>query len=260
LKKPKSPLKAPFAYPPGLPESGVGLLEALAGLIVFVILAIVGTKAFNGVVANQKETAQVKALTDAVMTTAEGLSSLTVAVLTEPGSKYLQWSEPAVIGSGEYLFRFRTFPKPSISGVQDASVVGLEVETGNLGGGAFIPSRSFATLIAPHLNSRGKMGQVSTKAERDAEASFYSGLQAQIKSVAGSVVTVNQLKLNSFSCYDKGQCCGYMREYLLNPSLDPADGLDEKCHYRCATAGDVKIKEWNAACGTDFCALAPWKS
>ncbi len=236
------------------------MLETLAGLVVFMILAMVGTKAFHGVIANQKETAQVKALTDAVTTTAEKLNAMTVASLTASGSAYLTWSAPAEIGSGEFLYRYRTFPNPSVAGAADTSVVGLEVETGNMAGGSFTASRSFATLIAPHINSRDKLGQVSTAAERAAEANFYSGLQARIKNVTQAEVGENQLVLNSFSCYDKGQCCGYMKKFFLNPALDPKDGLDEKCNYRCALAGDVKIKEWNGACGTDFCALAPWKS
>jgi hypothetical protein len=250
----------PWAYPPGLGEAGVGLLETLTGLIVFVILAMVGTKAYRGVVANQKESAQVKALTDAVTVTAEKLSSMTVQSLTASGSKYLAWSAPAEIGSGEYQFRYRTFPNPTVSGAIDTSVVGLEVEVGILAQGALTGVRSFATLIAPHLNSRDGLGQVSTAAERAAEADFYSGLQARIKGVASDAVPANQLKLNSFNCYDKGQCCGYMKDYFKNPGMDPKDGLDEKCHYRCAMAGNVKIKEWNGACGADFCAIAPWKS
>ncbi|MDB5105295.1 MAG: hypothetical protein JWP91_2984 [Fibrobacteres bacterium] len=224
------------------------------------ILAMVGTKAFKGVIANQKETAQVKALTDAVTVTAEGLSALTVSALTEGGSKYLSWSAPENIGSGEYRFRYRTFPTPSISGAPDTSVVGLQVEIGNAGAGAFVPSRSFATLIAPHLNSRDKLGKVSTAPERAAEAAFYSDLQARIQNVTTSAIDINQLRLNSFSCYDKGQCCGFMESYFKDQTLNPQDGLDEKCLYRCAMAGDVKIKAWNGACGTDFCALAPWKT
>jgi hypothetical protein len=260
VRSPSGPLGSRWAYPPGIAESGVGLLETITGLVVFMILAMVGTKAFRGVVANQRETAQVKALTDAVTTTAEQLSSMTVQTLTAPGSKYMQWSNTAEIGSGEYLYRYRTFPNPTVSGVADTSVVGLEVETGNLAGGAFVPSRSFATLIAPHLNSRDKLGEVSTAAERAAEASFYSGLQARIKNVAHTATDQNQDKLNSFNCYDKGQCCGYMKKYFNNLGDEPGDGLDEKCKYRCVMAGDVKIKEWNSACGTDFCAIAPWKS
>ncbi|MDB5048664.1 MAG: hypothetical protein JWO30_1735 [Fibrobacteres bacterium] len=231
------------------------------GLVVFVIIAFIGTKAFHGVMANQKEAAQVKALTDAVTVTAEKLSALTVHALIEPGSGYLNWSQPAVIGNGEFKFRYRTFPNPSISGVQDTAVVGLQVETGDVAAnGTFTPSRSFATLIAPHLNSRDRLGQVSTAVERAAEADFYADLQARIRSVGTAAVDANQTRLNSYSCYDKGQCCGFMKEYFKNPSLVPKDGPDQKCYHRCALAGNVRIPEWNAACGTDFCALAPWKS
>jgi hypothetical protein len=241
-------------------QSGFGLLETLAGLVVFLILAMVGTKAFHAVVVNQKETAQVKALTDAVTVTAERLSAMSVKTLTAAGSPYLEWSAPAEIGSGEYHFRYRTFPNPSVSGVMDTSVVGLEVEVGALSGGVFTKGRGFATLISPHLSSKDKLGQASTALERSAEASFYAGLQARIKQVSSQSVQENQIKLNSFNCYDQGQCCGFMDKFFKNPSMRPGDGLDQKCLYRCAMAGSVPIKEWNKSCGTDFCAVAPWKS
>jgi hypothetical protein len=244
----------------GRRQGGFGVIETLMGLVVFVILALVGTKAFKGVVANQKEAAQLKALTDAVSQTAEKLSALSVSALTVPGSKYLQWSSPAPIGSGEYRFRYRTFPNPTVSGVADTSVVGLEVETAAAGKGAFVPARSFATLIAPHLNSRDKLGEVSTAAERAAEQNFYNNLQARIHAVSKEAVGENQARLNSFNCYDKGQCCGFMDRYFKDQAIGAGDGLDEKCLYRCAMAGDVAVKEWNKACGTDFCALAPWKT
>jgi hypothetical protein len=233
----------------------------MAGLAVFVVLAIVGTKAYHGVVANQKEANQVKALTDAVSVVAEQLSALTVATLTEPGSKYLSWSEPAPIGSGEYLFRYHTVPKPKVNGAQDTSTVGLEVEIGPASTqGGFTAARLFATLIAPHISSKDKLGQVSTQKERDAEAAFYASHQAQIASVTKQEVGDNQLRLNSYSCYNEGQCCGFMKHYFSNPSIQPQDGLDEKCYYRCAMAGNVSVQTWNGACGENFCALAPWKT
>jgi hypothetical protein len=43
----------PWAYPPGIAESGVGLFETLTGLVVFVILVMSGTNAFRGAAANQ---------------------------------------------------------------------------------------------------------------------------------------------------------------------------------------------------------------
>jgi len=241
-------------------QSGFGLIESLTGLVVFIILAMAGTQAFRGVIANQKETAQVKALTDAVTVTAERLSALNVKALTAAGSKYLAWSAPEALGSGEYQFRYRAVPKPSVAGLQDTSIVGMEVEVGPLSKGVFSASRSFATLIAPHLSSKDAMGQTSTKAERDEEASFYASLKNEIAAVAKTSKGDNQVRLNSFNCYDKGQCCGYMKEYFMNPKLEPKDGLDEKCHYRCAVGGDVSVADWNSACHTDFCALAPWRS
>jgi hypothetical protein len=238
----------------------LGLLETLMGLVVFVIIAFVGTKAFKGVVANQKEAAQLKALTDAVATTAELLSTKTVKALTESGSAYLSWSEPAVIGNGEFWYRYRTSPKPTISGTCDTSVVGLEVETGSNSGGAFKPSRSFATLIGPHVSSRDRLGAVSTAAERAAEAQNYSNLQARIRDVSQAAVGENQIKLNSYSCYARGECCDFMERYFKDPSMNPGDGMDEKCFYRCALAGDVKVTDWNKSCGKDFCAIAPWRT
>ena len=241
-------------------QSGFGLLETITGLLVFVLLAIVGTRAYHGVVQNQKEASQVKALTDAVTTTADRLSAMTVKALTEPGSAYLNWSKAAELGNGEYRYRYRTFPNPTISSAPDTAVVGLEVEIAPAGAGAFSALREFATLISPHLNSRDRLGQVSTKAERDGEASFYAGLKYRIHNVAVAAKGENQDRLNSFSCYDKGQCCAFMEKYFLNPHLKTADGLEEKCHYRCAAGGDVSVPEWNAACHTDFCSLAPWKT
>lgn len=241
-------------------QYGFGMLEALAGLVVFMILAVVGTKAFKGVVANQKETAQVKALTDAVTVTAERLNTMSVAVLTAAGSKYLQWSAPEEVGSGQYHFRYRTVPRPSISGVQDTAVVGLEVETGFLEGGLFTPNRSFATLVAPHLSSKNALGQVSTKAERDAEAANYASLRVQIASANQQALIVNQVRLNSFNCYDQPPCCGFMKEYFSNPAIQPTDGMAEKCLYRCALGGAVPIADWNVSCNENFCGLAPWKT
>lgn len=244
----------------GHSQAGFGLLETLAGLVVFMILAVAGTKAFKGVIANQRETAQVKALTDAVTVTAERLSAQSVATLTAPGSAYLQWSEPEKIGSGEYWFRFRTVPNPSISGTADTAVVGLEVEVGALAGKIFTMGRSFATLIAPHLSSKDKLGQVSTEMERNAEASFYAGLQAGLKTVAAASKPENQVKLNSFNCYAPEQCCGFMNRFFADPAMRPDDGLDQKCLYRCALGGAVTMDSWKKACGKDFCEVAPWNS
>ena len=241
-------------------QRGFGLLETMTGLIVFVILAVVGTKAYRGVVANQKEASQVKALTDAVTVIAEQLSANSVATLTAAGSKYLNWSEPATIGSGEYQFRYRTVPHPSVGGGMDTTVVGLEVEVGSGEGGGFKAGRLFATLIAPHLNSKDNLGQASTKAERDAEASFYAGHLAAVSGVSKAAVEDNQTRLNSYNCYDAGQCCGFMKKFFADPTIKPEDGLDQKCYYRCANAGNVSVKTWNGACGADFCKIAPWQT
>ncbi len=246
---------------PGIPaQSGFGLLETITGLVVFALVAVVGLRAYHGVVANQKEAAQVKALTDAVTVTAERLSTMTVAALTTPGSAYLQWSAPQVLGSAEYAFRYRTFASPSIGGGPDTSVVGLEVEIGLAAQTRFETARQFATLIAPHLSSRDALGAVSTRGERDAEASFYSGLQARIKDNNGLAVNANQIRLNSFNCYDKGQCCDFMRKYFADPTLNPDDGMNQKCLYRCALGGGVPMEDWKHACSVDFCDVAPWKT
>ncbi|MDB5048665.1 MAG: hypothetical protein JWO30_1736 [Fibrobacteres bacterium] len=241
-------------------QAGFGLLETMMGLVVFMLIAFIGTKAFKGVIANQKEASQVKALTDAVTVTAEKLSALSVATLTESGSKYLGWSEPAEIGSGEYRFRYRTFPNPTIQGVKDTAVVGLEVETGSMEAGVFTANRSFATLIAPHLSSKDKLGQISSAEERAAEAAHYASMRQEIADVSAAAKTANQTRLNSFTCYDQGQCCDFMKAYFANPSIQPKDGLDQKCNYRCAQGGSVPMKAWQSSCHTDFCAIAPWKN
>src|SRR5690606_29951016 len=232
--------------------------------LVFVLLALVGTKAYKGVVANQKESSQIKALTDAVMLAAERLGAMSVSVLPAARAAYLQWSEPAEIGAGQYHFRYRTGRGPTISGNQDTTVVGLEVETGSMKSGVFAPSRSFATLIAPHMSSRNALGEVSTVKEREAEAAFYSSLKHEIATVKTAAKGDNQVRLNSFNCYDKGQCCPfmerYLKDYLKSTRPDPKDGLDQKCLYRCALGGGVPMEEWKAACKTDFCSIAPWKT
>ncbi len=253
-------MRYPSPRRPFRTQSGFGMLETLTGLVVFVVLAMAGTKAFHGVIANQRETAQVKALTDAVTVTAERLSAMSVSALSVPGSTYLAWSAPSEIGSGEYRFRYHVVPKPTISGGIDTTVVGLEVQVGTEVQGTFTPGRDFATLISPHLSSKDGLGQVSTALERAAEANFYAGLQARQKEVASAAVPDNQVRLNSFNCYDKSQCCGFMKHFFADPSMRPDDGLDQKCLYRCAMAGAVPVKEWNGASGTDFCAVAPWKS
>jgi hypothetical protein len=242
-------------------QSGFGLIEALTGLVVFVVLVLVGTRAYRSAVANHKEAAQVKAVTDAVAATAESLSGLTLDALAGPGSPYLDWSEPAMAGAGPYHYRYRIVPNPSIGGKGDTAVVGLEVEAGLVRDGAFAASRRFATLIPPNLSSRTRAGaQHSTQDERDAEAAFHSGHVARIADLTRRVVSENQERLNSFNCYDRSQCCDFMREYFSNPNIVPGDGLKEKCHYRCALGGDVAMADWRASCRTDFCAIAPWKT
>ena len=210
-------------------QAGFGLLETMMGLVVFIILAFVGTSAFKGVIANQREANQVKALTDAVTVTAEKLSALSVATLTQAGSKYLDWSTPEAIGGGEYQFRYRTFANPTINGAVDTSVVGLQVEVGVRGPGAFTPGRTFATLIAPHLSSKDRLGQISTKAERAAEAAFYASLRRQIADTKTATLTANQDRLNSFKCYNKNQCCGFM-ERSFATAVRPEDGLESEMH------------------------------
>jgi hypothetical protein len=245
---------------PGGAQAGFGLLETLTGLIVFVLLAAVGMRAFHGVVANQKESSQIKALTDAVTVTAERLGSMSVKALVGAGSPYLAWSEPVPVGTGEYLFRYRAVPGPTVAGARDSSVVGLEVEVGPAGSGEFKPGRTFATLLAPNRGSRDGLGQYSTEAEREAESDFYASLRSRIAGVSAAAKIDNQVRLNSFSCYDKGECCGFMKAYFLNPDIKPADGLEQKCHYRCAMGGGVSVPDWNKACATDLCKDAPWKT
>ena len=60
VSSPNGPLGSRWAYPPGIAESGVGPLETLAGLVVFVLLAMVGAEASRGVVDNRKGTLQVE--------------------------------------------------------------------------------------------------------------------------------------------------------------------------------------------------------
>lgn len=240
-------------------QRGFGLMETLAGMVVFVILAMVGTKAYRGVVQNHKEADQVKSLTDAVARTAEFLSGFNLLALAGPGSKYLAWSEPEQVGLGPNHFRYRIVPNPMVGGAADTTLVGLEVEVGEIHGGTFTGDRAFATLIPPNAG-RGGLGSASTLDERNAEADFYRDLRARIAALTTDVVDDNQEKLNTFSCYDRGQCCGFMKEFFGNPAVRPVDGLDEKCLYRCALGGNVSIAAWNGSCGTDFCAAAPWKT
>lgn len=240
-------------------QRGLGVLETLTGLLVLMLVVLMGTKAYKNVVANHKEAAHVKGLTDAVTVTAEKLGGLTLAVLAGPGSPHLAWSEPAMVGMGPYHYRYRIVPSPKVGGKPDTAVVGLEVEAGVLEGGIFTASRTFATLIPPNLSSKGALGSVSTKVERDAEESFHNVLLARIDDLTERVVPENQRNLNSFSCYDPGQCCGFMRKYFGDLGIAAEDGLEEKCLYRCATGGDVSVARWNEACGMDFCAVSPWK-
>jgi hypothetical protein len=65
VRSPNGPLGSRWAYPPGIAESGVGPLETIAGLVVFVLLALVCTKAFRGAAAYRMEIPQVRALPDA---------------------------------------------------------------------------------------------------------------------------------------------------------------------------------------------------
>lgn len=60
VSSPNGPLGSRWAYPPGIAESGVGPMETIAGLAVFVLLAMVGAEASKGVLANRKEPAQIK--------------------------------------------------------------------------------------------------------------------------------------------------------------------------------------------------------
>lgn len=241
-------------------ESGFGLLESLSGLLVFVILVLVGTKAYHNVVANHREANQVKALTDAVADISEKLGTMSVSSLTQAGSSYLEWSQPRPVGAGFEYFRYRVVPKPTVSGISDTTVAGLELETGKLSGRVLVPTRSFATLISPHFSSRNSKGEVSTELERKAEADFHASLVRSISDLTGSVVLENQARLNSFNCYDPKQCCAFMGAFFADPTLRAEDGLGEKCLYRCALAGNVRMSEWRSGCGTDFCSLSSWKT
>jgi hypothetical protein len=61
IHSPNGPLGSPWAYPPGIGESGIGLPETIAGLVVFLMLAMMGTQAFRGAAAARGVTAQVTA-------------------------------------------------------------------------------------------------------------------------------------------------------------------------------------------------------
>jgi hypothetical protein len=115
-------------------------------------------------------------------------------------------------------------------------------------------------LIAPHINSKDGMGKVSTAKERSEEETFHNALVARLQGLAKEVVGENQTRLNSFECYDKGQCCNFMKEFFKDPSIRPKDGVDEKCLYRCALGGAVPMEDWKKSCGIDMCTLAPWKT
>jgi len=258
-KNPRSTGKANSPWP-FLAQQGFGLLEVLTAILVFVLLAYVGTRAFHGVVDNHRAANQVSTMNDLVTATAEELSAIGVSVLTQGGSKYLQWSEPAVVGHGPMYYRYRIVPKPMVGSGPDSSMAGLQLEAGDYAGGKFTMNRTFAALVAPHLASLNGDGRVSTEEEQEKEEDFYAALQKRIQANLKTSKDSSALFVNSYSCYDKGECCGYMKAYMTNQKLNPQDGLDEKCHYRCALAGDVPMKDWKRACGVDFCSLAPWKN
>jgi hypothetical protein len=245
---------------PFLAQKGFGLLEVLTAILVFVLLVYVGSRAFRGVVQNHKAASQVTTMSDLVSSTAEGLSAIGVQVLTRTGSAYLQWSKPEMVGKGPMYYRYRIVPRPTIGGKQDSTVAGLQLEAGTLEGGKFTPNRNFAALVSPHLASLNADGGVTTEAERQLEAQFYASLRQQISSAVKKAPAQSETYLNSYSCYDKGECCDFMRRFMADTSLRPKDGLDQKCHHRCALAGDVSMDAWKKACGTDFCRLAPWKT
>jgi Tfp pilus assembly protein PilE len=241
-------------------QYGFGLLESLVGLLVFVLLIFVGAKAYHNVVSNHKKAAQLKTLTDAVAVTAEKMVNITVSTLIDPSKGYTTWSLPQDAGLGDYVYQYRIVPKPNIGGAVDSNVVGLEVQTGTLQKGVFKMERSFATLIAPRLSSKNDQGNSSTLAERQGEAAFYASLRQKLADVAKQVIPENQNLLNSYNCYNPNECCGFMQDYFKDPTLNPNDGLKEKCLYRCALSGNVGINSWKDACKSDFCAAAPWKT
>lgn len=245
---------------PFLAQKGFGLLEVLTALLVFVLLVYVGSRAFRGVVQNHKAANQVSTMNDLVSSTAEELSAIGVQVLTRPGSAYLQWSKPALVGHGPMHYRYRIVPRPTVAGKTDSSVAGLQLEAGTLENGKFTPNRNFAALVSPHMASLNADGGVTTEAERQLEAQFYASLRQQISNTVKKAPAQSETYLNSYSCYDKGECCDYMRRYMADTSLRPKDGLDQKCHHRCALSGDVTMETWKRSCGTDFCRLAPWKT
>lgn len=72
VRSPNGPLGSRWAYPPGIAESGVGPLETIAGLVVFILLALVCIKAFRGAAAYRMEIPQVRALPDASSPAAGG--------------------------------------------------------------------------------------------------------------------------------------------------------------------------------------------
>jgi hypothetical protein len=241
-------------------EKGFGLLEVLTAVLVFVLLVYVGSRAFRGVVANHKASSQVTHMNDVVQSTAEAMSSIGVSVLVRPGSPFLQWSKPEIIEQGPMHYRYRIVPKPTVGGAVDSLIAGLQLEAGTYAGGVFTASRTFAALVAPHLASLNGDGQVSTEQERKIEAQFYAGLRQQIDATLKKDASLSETYVNSYSCYAKGECCSYMKRYMANQKLNPTDGLDQKCHHRCAMSGQVSMAEWKKTCGVDFCGLAPWKT
>ncbi len=90
VRSPNGPLGSRWAYPPGIAESGVGPLETIAGLVVFVLLALVCAKAFKGAAAYRMETAQVQALPGALTPAAGGFG------------KWAQSNKPDRVGLAEY--------------------------------------------------------------------------------------------------------------------------------------------------------------
>ncbi len=245
---------------PLLAQQGFGLLEVLTAILVFVLIAYVATRAFHNVVDNHRAANQVTHMTDLVSSTAEELSAIGVAVLTQSGSSYLQWTKPTMVGRGPMYYRYRIVPKPTVGGSSDSTLAGLQLEAGTLTGGKFTGNRTFAALIAPHMASLNSDGKVSTEQERKLEAAFYAGLQKGMKSTLSSNPSQSQNFVNSYSCYDKGECCGFMKAFMADTSLKPTDGLNQKCHHRCALSGDVPMATWQKSCGVNFCSLAPWRT
>ena len=242
-------------------QLGIGLLEVVISVIVFMLFVVLGSKSYRVVSEQHKEAKAIESLSNSIRNTSEGLSAKAIAELADPVNGFTDWSKFEKAGHGGRSFRYRVIPDPLVDGAPGTEVMGLEIEFGKMVDGNFRLEGTHSTLIAPSLAKLAL--QVDPKVEEAMKASetAYKQQRYKIDKIKKVSLEKNPTYLNSLNCYELDRCCTLIRDWAAKgfQNLDLTDGLAEKCEYRCLSSGSTSIEEINSNCGVDLCDAAGWQ-